>query len=63
MTSQRVSAVVEFAPKAFIFKLKISEALASAETKTLRSAKNEAKATKAERANEENLREKSSLWC
>jgi 23S rRNA maturation mini-RNase III len=61
MTSQRVSAVVEFALKAFIFKLKISEALASAETKALRRAKNKAKATKAEKANEANLRGKLSL--
>jgi hypothetical protein len=38
--------------KALIFKFKISEALASAETKTLRSAKNEAKASKAKKANE-----------
>jgi hypothetical protein len=39
-------------PKALIFKLNISEAFASAETKTLRSAKNEAKAAKAKKANE-----------
>jgi hypothetical protein len=39
-------------PKALIFKFNISETLASAETKTLRSAKNEAKASKAKKANE-----------
>jgi hypothetical protein len=40
------------APKALIFKLSTSEALASTETKTLRSAKNEAKDAKAKKANE-----------
>jgi hypothetical protein len=53
IASKLVSTFVDCAPKALIFMLNISEALASTvETKTLRSAKNEAKATKAKKANE-----------
>jgi hypothetical protein len=52
IASQRVSTFVHCAPKALVVKLTILEALASAETKTLRSAKNEAKAAKAKNASE-----------
>jgi hypothetical protein len=51
IASQRESTFVDCAPKALIFKLNISEALASTETKTLRSAKNEANAAKAKKTN------------
>jgi hypothetical protein len=53
--------VVDCAPEARIFKLNISEALASTETKTLRSAKTEAKATKAKKEYEAKLTRKKRL--
>ena len=53
IASQQVSTFVDCAPKALIFKLNISEALSSTvETRALRSAKNEAKATKVNKVNE-----------
>ena len=63
LASQRVSIFVDCAPKARIFKLNISEALASTETKTLRSAKTEAEATKAKKDYEAKLTRKKGLWC
>jgi hypothetical protein len=63
IASQRVSKFVDCTHKSLIFKLNISEALASTKTKTPRSAKKEAKAAKARKANEAKSTRGKFLWC